>query len=49
MKCRQTGITAEVFTELGMRTVNIAGGEIIPAAERGVIECAEWVWGPPRT
>jgi TRAP-type mannitol/chloroaromatic compound transport system substrate-binding protein len=45
VKCRQTGITAEVFTELGMRTVNMAGGEIIPAAERGVIECAEWV-GP---
>jgi TRAP-type mannitol/chloroaromatic compound transport system substrate-binding protein len=45
VKCRQTGITAEVFTELGMRTVNMAGGEILPAAERGVIECAEWV-GP---
>jgi TRAP-type mannitol/chloroaromatic compound transport system substrate-binding protein len=45
VRCRQTGITAEVFTELGMRTVNMAGGEIIPAAERGVIECAEWV-GP---
>jgi TRAP-type mannitol/chloroaromatic compound transport system substrate-binding protein len=45
VKCRQTGITAEVFTELGMRTVNMAGGEIIPAAERGLIECAEWV-GP---
>ncbi len=28
-----------------MRTVNMAGGEILPAAERGVIECAEWV-GP---
>jgi TRAP-type mannitol/chloroaromatic compound transport system substrate-binding protein len=45
VKCRQTGITAEVFTELGMRTVNMAGGEIVPAAERGLIECAEWV-GP---
>jgi TRAP-type mannitol/chloroaromatic compound transport system substrate-binding protein len=45
VKCRQTGITAEVFTELGMRTVNMAGGEIVPAAERGVIDCAEWV-GP---
>ena len=45
MKCRQTGINAEVFTEMGMRTVNLPGGEIIPAAERGVIDCAEWVGG----
>jgi TRAP-type mannitol/chloroaromatic compound transport system substrate-binding protein len=45
VKCRQTGITAEVFTELGLRTVNMAGGEIVAAAERGLIECAEWV-GP---
>ena len=34
MKCRQTGINAEVFTEMGMRTVNLPGGEILPAAER---------------
>jgi TRAP-type mannitol/chloroaromatic compound transport system substrate-binding protein len=45
MKCRQTGINAEVFTEMGMRTVNLPGGEILPAAERGVIDCAEWVGG----
>jgi TRAP-type mannitol/chloroaromatic compound transport system substrate-binding protein len=45
MKCRQTGIAAEVYTEMGMRTVNMPGGEIIPAAERGVIDCAEWVGG----
>ncbi len=45
MKCRQTGIAAEVFTEMGMRVVNMPGGEIIPAAERGVIDCAEWVGG----
>jgi TRAP-type mannitol/chloroaromatic compound transport system substrate-binding protein len=45
MKCRQTGISAEVFTEMGMRVVNMPGGEIIPAAERGVIDCAEWVGG----
>ena len=45
MKCRQTGINAEVYTEMGMRTVNLPGGEIIPAAERGVIDCAEWVGG----
>jgi TRAP-type mannitol/chloroaromatic compound transport system substrate-binding protein len=45
MKCRQTGINADVFTEMGMRTVNLPGGEILPAAERGVIDCAEWVGG----
>jgi TRAP-type mannitol/chloroaromatic compound transport system substrate-binding protein len=44
-KCRQTGITAEVFGRSGMATVNMPGGEILPAAERGVIDCAEWV-GP---
>jgi TRAP-type mannitol/chloroaromatic compound transport system substrate-binding protein len=43
MKCRQTGIANEVWTRLGMRPVNIPGGEILPAAERGVIDCAEWV------
>ena len=45
MKCRQTGIAAEVYTEMGMRVVNMPGGEIIPAAERGVIDCAEWIGG----
>ena len=44
-KCRQTGITAEVFTRLGVSTVNMPGGEIVPAGERGLIECGEWV-GP---
>ena len=41
-KCRQTGITARVFSKSGMNTVNMAGGEILPAGERGVIDCAEW-------
>ena len=45
MKCRQTGINAEVFQRMGMNTVNMAGGEIVPAAQRGVIDCAEWVGG----
>lgn len=44
-KCRETGITAEVFSKSGMTPVNIPGGEIVPAGERGVIECAEFV-GP---
>jgi TRAP-type mannitol/chloroaromatic compound transport system substrate-binding protein len=45
MKCRQTGIAQEVFNRMGMQTVNLPGGEIIPAAQRGVIDCAEWVGG----
>ena len=43
MKCRQTGIANEIWTKAGMRPVNMPGGEILPAAERGVIDCAEWV------
>jgi TRAP-type mannitol/chloroaromatic compound transport system substrate-binding protein len=45
MKCRQTGIAADVFQRMGMTTVNMPGGDIIPAAQRGVIDCAEWVGG----
>ena len=45
MKCRQTGIVAEVYQKMGMQTVNMPGGEIVPAAQRGVIDCAEWVGG----
>ena len=45
MKCRETGMAAEVFERMGMRTVNMPGGEIIPAAQRGVIDCAEWIGG----
>ena len=45
MKCRQTGIVAEIYAKMGMAVVNMPGGEIIPAAERGAIDCAEWVGG----
>jgi len=45
MKCRQTGIVAEIFQKMGMQTLNLPGGEIIPSAQRGVIDCAEWVGG----
>jgi TRAP-type mannitol/chloroaromatic compound transport system substrate-binding protein len=45
MKCRQTGITAELYAKMGMAVVNMPGGEIAPAAERGAIDCAEWVGG----
>ena len=43
MKCRETGIVAEIFQRMGMSTVNMPGGEIAAAAQRGVIDCAEWV------
>jgi TRAP-type mannitol/chloroaromatic compound transport system substrate-binding protein len=28
-----------------MAVVNMPGGEILPAAERGTIDCGEWVGG----
>ena len=43
LKCRQTGIVAEIFKRMGMNTVNMPGGDIAAAAQRGVIDCAEWV------
>jgi TRAP-type mannitol/chloroaromatic compound transport system substrate-binding protein len=45
MKCRQTGLNAEIYAKLGQSVVNMPGGEIVPAAQRGVIDCAEWVGG----
>jgi TRAP-type mannitol/chloroaromatic compound transport system substrate-binding protein len=45
MKCRQTGIVAEIFQRMGMTTVNMPPGDIIPAAQRGAIDCAEMVGG----
>ena len=45
MKCRQTGMAGEVWKSLGFTVVNMPGGEIIPSAQRGVIDCAEWVGG----
>lgn len=43
MKMRIGGMAGEVFAKAGVNVVNIPGGEIIPAAERGVIDAAEWV------
>jgi TRAP-type mannitol/chloroaromatic compound transport system substrate-binding protein len=45
MKCRETGMAADVFKRMGMTIVNMPGGEIIPAAKRGIIDCAEWLGG----
>ena len=35
----------DLVQRMGMQTVNMPGGEIIPSAQRGVIDCAEWVGG----
>ncbi|HXG04799.1 MAG TPA: TRAP transporter substrate-binding protein [Candidatus Binatia bacterium] len=45
LKIRVGGIVAEVYREAGAAVVTLPGGEIVPAAERGVIEGAEWA-GP---
>jgi TRAP-type mannitol/chloroaromatic compound transport system substrate-binding protein len=43
MKYRIYGIGAETYGRLGVSVVTIAGGEIVPALERGVIDGAEWI------
>jgi TRAP-type mannitol/chloroaromatic compound transport system substrate-binding protein len=42
-KYRIFGIGAETYSKLGISTVTLPGGEIVPALERGVIDGAEWV------
>lgn len=37
------GVPAETFKELGMPVVSMPGPDIIPAAQRGVIDAAEWI------
>jgi len=39
------GITGEIFKEMGIAATALPGGEIVPAAQRGVIDAAEWI-GP---
>src|SRR6266508_591720 len=43
MKYRIYGIGAETYAKLGISTVTLPGGEIVPALERGVIDGAEWI------
>lgn len=45
LKYRIPGVAAEVFKEAGVSVVTLPGAEILPAAERGVIDAAEWVGG----
>jgi len=37
------GIPSESFRLLGMPVVSMPGGEIVPSAQRGVIDAAEWI------
>jgi len=39
------GVPAEIFQVMGMPVVSMPGAEIVPAAQRGVIDAAEWI-GP---
>ena len=39
------GITGEIFKEMGVAAVAMPGGELVPGAQRGVIDAAEWI-GP---
>ena len=37
------GAGAEIYNKLGVASVVLAGGEIVPALERGAIDGAEWI------
>ena len=42
LKIRMAGLQAEVLNRMGATTVNLSGGEIMPALQSGVIDAAEW-------
>src|SRR3546814_14391924 len=37
------GLPGQVYTEMGVSVTGLPGPEIIPAAERGVIDAGEWI------
>jgi len=45
IKIRMSGIAADVYKEAGMSVLQLAPGETIPAAQRGVIDAAEMQGG----
>jgi TRAP-type mannitol/chloroaromatic compound transport system substrate-binding protein len=42
MRYRVPGIAADVYKEMGVAVVTLAGGEVLPAGERGVLDATEW-------
>ncbi len=42
LKFRSSGIGLEMFKRMGISTVGMAGGDIVPSLERGVIDGADW-------
>ena len=42
LKVRMAGLQSEVLSRLGATTVNLPGGEVMPALQSGVIDAAEW-------
>jgi TRAP-type mannitol/chloroaromatic compound transport system substrate-binding protein len=42
MKFRTSGLGMEMMKTMGVSVVTLAGGEVIPALERGAVEGAEW-------
>lgn len=43
LKFRASGLTAEIYRELGMSIITLPGGEIVSALERGIIDGAEFM------
>ncbi|MEL7566303.1 MAG: TRAP transporter substrate-binding protein [Dehalobacterium sp.] len=37
------GIPGEIYTRIGIPAVSLNGGEIVPSAQKGVIDAAEWI------
>ena len=42
MRFRTSGLGMEMMKTMGVSVVALAGGEVIPALERGAVESAEW-------
>ena len=42
LKFRTSGLGLEMMRTMGVSVVSLAGGEVLPALERGVIDGAEW-------
>lgn len=42
MKMRTSGLGTDLMKEMGVATVALPGGEIVPALERGVVDAVEW-------